>query len=195
MPVRVVVGLGNPGPRYAQTRHNLGFRVVDLVGRRWGVSWSTTPVAAIATGPSHPALVKPLRFMNRSGEALSTVLTSRDVAPEDVLVVVDDVDLPLGTLRLRPSGGPGTHNGMRDLCDHLGSGFARLRLGVRGEDPWDDLAGYVLEEFGDAEIPVVDTMVSAAGDAIELICREGVQVAMNRVNRRIPPETDPEPAG
>jgi len=189
--IRLVAGLGNPGPRYTHTRHNLGFRVVDLVGRRWGVSWTTTPVAAVATRGRHPVLVKPLGYMNRSGEALSVVLEEHAISTEDMLVVVDDVDLPLGTLRLRPSGGPGTHNGMRDLCEHLGTEFARLRLGVCGEAPWDDLAAYVLEGFQDVEAPVVERMVAAAADAIELACRDGVESAMNRVNRRVPLSADP----
>lgn len=195
MAVRLVAGLGNPGPRYAHTRHNLGFRVVDLVGRRWGVSWSTTPCAAIATSARHPVLVKPLGYMNRSGEALSAVLTGHEISAEDALVVVDDVDLPLGTLRLRPSGGPGTHNGMRDLCEHLGTGFPRLRLGVRGEAPWDDLAAYVLSGFEDAEAPAVERVLTAAADAIELVCRDGVEAAMNRVNRRVPRQTERDPGG
>ncbi len=195
MAIRLVAGLGNPGPRYAHTRHNLGFRVVDLVGRRWGVPWSITPVAAIATGARHPVLVKPLGYMNRSGEALSAVLTDHDIPVEDVLVVVDDVDLPLGTLRLRASGGPGTHNGMRDLCDHLGTAFARLRLGVRGKALWDDLAAYVLDRFEDDEVSTVERMVTAAAAAIEQICDDGVEAAMNRVNQRVPAQTDPGPSG
>lgn len=193
MPIDLVAGLGNPGPRYAYTRHNLGFRVVELVARRWGGTWSESRMSAVARVTSRPALMKPLTFMNRSGSAVAAVMVDRGLVPEDVLVVVDDVDLPLGSLRLRPAGGPGTHNGMRDLCAHLGDGFARLRLGVRGEDPWDDLAAYVLEGFAGNEFPTVERMVAAAADAVELVCRDGIAAAMQQVNRRVTADAEPGP--
>jgi PTH1 family peptidyl-tRNA hydrolase len=129
--------------------------------------------------------------MNRSGDAVGALVAERGLEAAAVLVVVDDIDLGIGSLRLRPSGGPGTHNGLRDICDAIGTGFARLRLGIRGADPLGDLADYVLAPFPGTEIEDVEIMLDRAVDAVECACREGLTVAMNLYNRR--PETSEEP--
>jgi PTH1 family peptidyl-tRNA hydrolase len=126
--------------------------------------------------------------MNRSGTAARRLLADFEVQAEDMLVVVDDVDLPLGALRLRISGGPGTHNGLRDLCDALGTGFPRLRVGVGGAEDGVDLADYVLSPFSPDERPRADAAVQRAADAVDVVLRDGFERAMNQYNR--PPMAD-----
>jgi PTH1 family peptidyl-tRNA hydrolase len=121
--------------------------------------------------------------MNRSGEAVEWLLAQLGMSVTSMLVVVDDVDLPLGALRLRRSGGPGTHNGLRNVCERIGSDFLRLRLGVRGSDPWDDLAEYVLSPFEVDEESKLAPMIGHAADAVEAVMQDGVELAMNRFNR------------
>ena len=186
MSIELVLGLGNPGPRYAETRHNVGFRVVDELASRRGLgSWerySLSDLRSLAVGAGVIG-AKPLTFMNRSGAALAWLLERFSLEPEQVLVVVDDIDLPIGRLRLRKHGGPGTHNGLRDLCEVAGRAFPRLRVGVRGEEVWDDLAGYVTAPFEDHEIETVTGAVARAADAVEAVIADGLDAAMNRFNR------------
>jgi len=186
MAVELVVGLGNPGEEYAETRHNVGFRVVQDVARRHGVSaWidrCASELAVVAVGRL-VVLARPLTYMNRSGAAARQLLAEFQVAPESMLVVVDDVDLPLSSLRLRRSGGPGTHNGLRDLCEKVGTGFPRLRVGVRGEDLSSDLAAYVLSPFAAAETAAAREMIAQAADAVESALRHDFEEVMNVFNR------------
>lgn len=192
MTVELVVGLGNPGPQYADTRHNVGYRVVERLGLRHDASWERRRECLVAVLSDGRWLIRPTTFMNRSGDAVGALVAERGLEAAAVLVVVDDIDLGIGSLRLRPSGGPGTHNGLRDICDAIGTGFARLRLGIRGADPLGDLADYVLAPFPAAEIEDVETMLDRAVEAVECACREGIAVAMNLYNRR--PESSPDPA-
>ena len=186
MSIEVVLGLGNPGPRYAETRHNVGFRVVDELDRRRGFGfWDQHPLC-----DSRPLAIggwvigaKPLTFMNRSGAALEWLIDRYSLEPAQILVVVDDVDLPVGRLRLRKNGGPGTHNGLRDLCDVAGNAFPRLRVGVRGDVVWDDLAAYVTRPFAEDEAEIVAEAISRAADAVEAVITEGLDAAMNEFNR------------
>jgi PTH1 family peptidyl-tRNA hydrolase len=190
--VELVIGLGNPGQRYAGTRHNVGFEVVEALRRRRGAGdWERRQdyETAVIVEQRAVVLARPLRFMNRSGSVTAALLSELGLDPSTLLVVVDDVDLPLGTLRMRPSGGPGTHNGLRDICDLIGCGFPRLRVGVRGEGPVGDLAEYVLSPFEPDEIERARAMALRAGDAAELAIREGIERAMNRFNRAAEPET------
>jgi len=187
MTIDLVLGLGNPGEDYAPTRHNVGFRVVEEVARRRGLSdWLQRPSCelAVITVGRLVLLARPLTFMNRSGEAARWLLDELGLTPETMLVVVDDVDLPLETLRLRRSGGPGTHNGLRDLCEDVGNGFPRLRVGVRGTDMTGDLADYVLSPFIDDDAVTADGVVARAADAVEMALREGFESAMNVYNRQ-----------
>ncbi len=184
--IELVVGLGNPGERYAATRHNMGFLVVDaLAGRLGAAPWSRFARCELTSAPmgARLLLARPLSYMNRSGAAVAWLLEHLDLTPPQMLVVVDDVDLALGSLRLRRSGGPGTHNGLRDVCDRVGGSFPRLRLGVRGGAGWQDLADYVTSPFDDDERPVVDQLVSRAADAVEACVRDGLEQAMARFNR------------
>jgi PTH1 family peptidyl-tRNA hydrolase len=182
-----VVGLGNPGERYRRTRHNAGFMVVDALaaragaagGREEGDAWVTE---AQVVG-EEVRLVKPLGFMNRSGIAVAPLLESWGVIPEDLIVVVDDVALELGTLRVRERGSHGGHNGLRSLIDVLGTDeFVRIRVGVRKGDLPEDLAGYVLAEFPPEDVLVVQEVVGLAADAVACILKYGTAETMNRFN-------------
>ena len=186
MAISAVLGLGNPGVRYAPTRHNIGFKVVDELKRRharghWVRRANCEMVVAEIGGLV--VLARALTFVNRSGEAADRLLSFFDFRSDDILVVVDDVDLGLGRLRLRPSGGPGTHNGMRSLCQSVGRGFPRLRVGVRGGEVRGSLADYVLAPFAPDEIDRVEETVSRAADAAEAALREGLSRAMSVFNR------------
>jgi PTH1 family peptidyl-tRNA hydrolase len=192
--LRLVVGLGNPGPEYEATRHNAGFRVVERLASRRGIAlrreaslharFGLGRVAGAPTG-----LLAPETWMNRSGLAVEAALDAHPLDPEtELLVVYDDLDLPFGRLRLRPRGGPGGHNGLADVQERLGrSDFPRLRFGIgrppAGVDPID----YVLAPWSGDEAAALEGRLDAACDAIELAFAEGVRVAMNRVNAA-PPE-------
>jgi len=191
MIIDLVLGLGNPGVDYRVTRHNIGFRVIEEVARRHGVSdWEQRPSCelAVITAGRFVLLSRPLTYMNRSGEAMRWLLEEFGLTPESILVVVDDVDLPLANLRLRRSGGPGTHNGLRSLCEGVGTGFPRLRVGVRGDDMTGDLADYVLSSFAEEEADAAKATVERAADAVESVLSGGFEAAMNVYNR--PPTTD-----
>jgi peptidyl-tRNA hydrolase, PTH1 family len=188
---RVVVGLGNPGPEYADTRHNLGFRCVDALARQFAAKWHDRKseldclVAVIrpASKDAPLVLIKPLTFMNRSGTAVRAVLDRLGVAAERCLIVYDDMDLPFGTLRLRERGSPGTHNGMRSVVAGLETaGIPRLRIGIsqatRGE-----AISHVLSEFAPEERQAVDDLVGRAAAACLDWALHGASVAMNRYNK------------
>jgi len=183
--MRFVVGLGNPGERYRRTRHNVGYMVVDTLskgatpGREQDGAW----VAPAELGGEPALLVKPLTFMNRSGVPLASLLSSHQGNPQDLLVVLDDVALELGTLRIRERGSHGGHNGLRSIIDVVGSDeFPRIRVGIRQGDLPDDLAEYVLSDFPEEQVLVVQEMVGQAADAAECLVREGAAAAMNRFN-------------
>ena len=187
MAIDLVLGLGNPGPQYAGTRHNVGFEVAAEVLRRRGrEEWiQRFPCELAVIAPGRMVVVaRPLVYMNRSGTAARRLLAEFEVQAENMLVVVDDVDLPLGVLRLRASGGPGTHNGLRDLCDALGTDFPRLRIGVGGAEPGADLAEYVLAQFSPDEHALAAAAVRRAADAVEVAMRDGLGRAMNTYNRK-----------
>jgi PTH1 family peptidyl-tRNA hydrolase len=185
--MRFVVGLGNPGERYRRTRHNIGYMVVDALAARAGVrkggevaeAW----VAPAEVGGQEALLVKPVTFMNRSGIAVDRLLSLKGGGPQDLVVVLDDVALDLGRIRVRERGSHGGHNGLRSLIEVLGTEeFPRLRLGIRKGEPEDDLADYVLAPFPDDDVLLVQEAVGRAADAVECVVREGVGVAMNRFN-------------
>lgn len=161
--------------------------MVDEMARRHADSgWVRRALSQVTTTRLGPRLLlaKPLTFMNRSGEAVHRLLDLLDIEPAQMLVVVDDIDLPLGTLRLRPSGGPGTHNGLRDICHRIGESFPRLRVGVRGDGRIDDLATYVLSPFADDEQTRLPELVARAADAVEAAVVNGLDCAMACFNRR-----------
>ena len=187
MTIEAVIGLGNPGAEYAATRHNVGFKVIDeLAGRLAAGQWRLryrSQVAATA-GPPPILLVKPRTFMNLSGLAVTALCAGEGVEPERCLLVVDDVELPLGQLRLRARGGSGTHNGLRSVVDSVGEEFPRLRLGICGEEPWEDLAAYVLSPFSEDEAAGAGTMVRRAADCVEAVLTEGMERAASVFNAR-----------
>ena len=182
--MKAIVGLGNPGPTYAGTRHNVGFDVVDLVAQRWGLAlrpWKS--VADLGVDASRGVvLLEPTTFMNLSGDAVGRVASFHRIDPADVLVVVDEVQLPLGRLRIRRSGSAGGHNGLKSIIQHIGEGFPRLRVGVGRGRPDGDLAAHVLARFGRDERDTVATAVSRAADAVEQFVEQGLEAAMNAFN-------------
>jgi peptidyl-tRNA hydrolase, PTH1 family len=185
MDIAALVGLGNPGAEYAESRHNAGFMVVDEMARRWRLDgWRSRYRARIVRRPGgRPTLlVKPQTFMNGSGEAVALVCAGEELEPAQCLILVDDVELPLGQLRLRERGGPGTHNGLRSVVDAVGEEFPRLRLGICGERPWGDLAEYVTAPFEQGEQEAVTAMVKRAADCIEAALRVGIPRAATQFN-------------
>jgi peptidyl-tRNA hydrolase, PTH1 family len=184
--MRLVVGLGNPGDRYRRTRHNVGFMVVDELAARTGARGhesGDTWVAEMEVDGEPVWLVKPLTFMNRSGVAADRVLALTQTGPADLVVVVDDVALELGSLRIRERGSHGGHNGLRSLIDVLGTDdFPRVRVGVRKGDLPEELAGYVLAEFPKEDVLVVQEVVGWCADAVQTLIKEGAAVAMTRYN-------------
>ena len=188
--MKLIVGLGNPGAEYHATRHNVGFDVVDEVARRWQIAFQSAPADAVLaktypTADSEPVLLaKPLTFMNRSGQAVGELQRYFRIELADLLVVTEDVHLPLGRLRARRQGSAGGHNGLRSVIDCLGTqGFSRLRVGVGRGDPRGRLAGRVLSLFDPDERPVIDDAMGRAAEAIELFVDEGIEPVMNRFNR------------
>jgi len=186
--VRIVVGLGNPGRRYQGTRHNIGFAVADEVARRGQAVFESgrgeTLTARVGRGPAALLVVKPLTMMNLSGEAVAAVAGFYKVEPSAMLVAADDVNLPLGRLRLRAGGTAGGHNGFKSIIASLGTEeFPRLRVGVGRGDPRRDLADHVLAVFDDDERNEVDRAIARAADAVETFLAEGIEAAMNRYNR------------
>jgi PTH1 family peptidyl-tRNA hydrolase len=182
--MRAVVGLGNPGSQYKGTRHNVGFEVVDELARRWSVAlkkWKTTADTVVVRSRD-VVLVEPRTFMNNSGDAVAGIMAFHRIDPTDVLVVVDEVQLPLGRLRLRRSGSAGGHNGLKSVIESVGDAFPRLRIGVgRGDAQWD-LADHVLSRFAAEERPVIASALVRAADAVEVFIDAGIEAAMNQFN-------------
>jgi PTH1 family peptidyl-tRNA hydrolase len=184
--MKVVVGLGNPGAKYDGTRHNVGYAVVDYLAAAPGASRPRArfeaEVVELAEGGASFLLVKPQTFMNLSGRSVRQVLDFYKVPVEDLLVVCDDISLPLGKLRARARGSHGGHNGLRNIQDHLGTqDYARLRIGVDAPRH-DDAVDHVLGRFRPGERPVIEEAVAAAARAVLLWARDGVAACMNRVN-------------
>ena len=184
--MKLIVGLGNPGRKYAGTRHNVGFDVLDLLSERHRLEWESGPADALVTRwrLEGALLAKPLTFMNLSGFAAGDLLRFYKIDPVDMLVVVDDANLELGRLRARAFGSAGGHNGLKSLIEQLGDSFSRLRVGVGRGDSRRDLADHVLAKFDEEERSVVEEAVGRAADASELFVREGIGPVMNRFNRR-----------
>jgi PTH1 family peptidyl-tRNA hydrolase len=194
--VKLIVGLGNPGREYRDTRHNVGFMVVDEIAKRHDLSMamapSQVPDAFLAKkyGADPLLVAKPLTFMNRSGEAVAALARYYDIAAGDLLVVVDEAALPFGRLRARARGSAGGHNGLKSVIERLGTTeFPRLRLGVGRGDARRDLADHVLSTFEADELPALGEFITRAADAAEMFAAEGIAKVMNTYN---PGATDPD---
>ena len=187
--MKVIAGLGNPGAEYANTPHSIGFEVVDAVARGIGASWkgSSSFKGELATGllgGVKVLLVKPQTYMNLSGECVSPVLKYHNATINDLLVVSDDIDLPVGRLRIRKGGSAGGHNGLKSVIERTGSSdFVRLRIGV-GRDPRSrsNVIGHVLGKFSPEDRQAMDEVVATAAEAVGAIENENLETAMNRYN-------------
>jgi len=194
----LVVGLGNPGAKYARNRHNIGFQVIDQLAAKHGLpAWKTgkggeTTTGAITTerGRERAVLLKPMEFMNLSGFAVQRTAVFHHIEPDQILVAHDEIDLALGLVRLKRGGGHGGHNGLRSMMEQLGGGaFARLRMGV-GRDPrvppgaGDAVAGWVLSDFPSTHGDTVTAMIKAGCEDIETVLALGIGPAMNQHNAR-----------
>jgi PTH1 family peptidyl-tRNA hydrolase len=185
--VKLIVGLGNPGSEYRDTRHNIGFLVIDELARRWNTAASREQFEALIVKTMFDGapvmLAKPLTFMNLSGHAVSALAGYYKVEPADLLALTDDVALPLGRLRARREGGAGGHNGLKSLIEQLGTqSFPRLRIGVGRGDDRRDLADHVLGRFEADERDTVSAAVLRAADATEVFLRDGIERVMNAFN-------------
>jgi len=192
---RLIVGLGNPGPKYDRTRHNIGFEIVDALAKSFpGISLTENKrfqgeVGEFRSGGDRTVLIKPTTFMNNSGQAVRAVLDWYKLDAGSVLVVYDDMDLPTGKLRMRLSGGAGGHNGMKSIISHLGTKeFPRLRVGIgsteKGEARDSAVVSHVLGRFAPEDRKIVDAVIPMAVDAIDLSLRKGVERSMNLYNGR-----------
>jgi PTH1 family peptidyl-tRNA hydrolase len=195
--VHLIAGLGNPGPRYRGTYHNIGFEVVDELARRGGAAFGSSPAdaltARVRSATQDVLLVKPLTFMNLSGRAIGDLQRFYKIDPGDLLVVFDDVHLPPGRLRLRSGGSAGGHNGLKSVIEHVGSdAVPRLRVGVGRGDPQRDLASHVLARVPADEAGMLHDAAILAADAVEVFVASGILEAMNRYNNRGPAQPGDE---
>ncbi|HET6567579.1 MAG TPA: aminoacyl-tRNA hydrolase [Rhodothermales bacterium] len=186
---RLIIGLGNPGADYEGTRHNIGFAVVRALAERAGIPLRQEGAHVLAGFGSFRGrsvgLVKPLTYMNRSGTAAQAMLTRFGLRPEDVIVVVDDINLPVGAVRIRQSGSAGGHNGIQDIIDRFHTDdFPRIRIGVGNNYPRGRQVQYVLERFPEEDQPVMAEAVEKASEAAITFVTEGLVTAMNRFNKK-----------
>ncbi|HHX64769.1 MAG TPA: aminoacyl-tRNA hydrolase [Chloroflexi bacterium] len=187
-PSFLVVGLGNPGRRYERNRHNIGFQCVDHLARQYGIEWRRSrfnaQIADLHIGAHRVLLVKPLTFMNSSGEAVAAVSHWYKIPPERILVIYDDLDLPLARIRLRPGGSSGGHNGIASIIERLGSaGFARLRIGI-GRPVHGDPTDYVLNDFDRDQEPLIHAVYDVIDEIVRCVLDKGIREAMNSYNGR-----------
>ncbi len=185
--MRVIVGLGNPGAQYAHTRHNVGFMCVDRVSRLHNIPFSDRrQLAAMGTGcieGQEVVLAKPRTFMNRSGEAVRYLLQRFSAKPSDLVVIYDDMDLPLGKIRIRPKGSSGGHRGVESIIGATGTqDFARIRVGVGRPLGTEGAVNHVLARFSREEEPVVQEAIDRVAEAVRVLLKDGIEAAMNRFN-------------
>ena len=187
--MRLIVGLGNPGPEYQWTPHNLGFLAVDELANRGGIRVER-PEAKALVGLGRVAgeeviLAKPLTYMNLSGISVRDLLEKYELAPENLLAIWDEVQLPWGAIRIHAEGSAGSHNGAKSLVSVLGTpAFSRLRLGCGPDHPLESRKEYVLRPMKKAELEIAAEMIADAGDAVEILLGKGIAAAMNKYNRR-----------
>lgn len=188
--MKVIVGLGNPGKKYENTRHNIGFAAIDYIAEKEGININTGKHKALV-GSGYidgvkVLLVKPQTFMNLSGESLRPIMDFYKLEPEDFLVIFDDIDLDVGRIRIRRKGSAGGHNGIKSIISHLGSmEFPRIKIGVGAKPPGYDLADYVLGHFSKAEQSQMEDGFDRAADAARMIVAGDIGGAMSRYNRKM----------
>ena len=190
--MKLIVGLGNPGDEYRDTRHNVGFMVADTIATRHALGWRHRNQVLLAKnfGVDAFLVAKPLTYMNRSGDVVGELMRYYGVGPEDLLVIVDEAALPFGRLRARARGSAGGHNGLKSIIERLETTeFARLRLGVGRGDPRRDLADHVLTRFEPGERAELEAFIARAADAAEMFAVDGIEKVMNQYN---PDATAPE---
>ena len=185
--MKIIVGLGNPGTEYENTRHNLGYKVIDKLSEELGIEVDKNKFTANygykTINGEKIILLKPLTYMNLSGDSVIQVANYYKVDSKDIIVIYDDIDIQVGKIRIKPSGGPGTHNGMRDIVKKLSkSDFVRVRVGSGSSNMGNNLADYVLSNFRKEEIPAISEAIKTAKDSVLLILNEGVESAMNKYN-------------
>ena len=185
--MRLIIGLGNPGPQYRNTRHNIGFQCVDLMARKWAISSPERRAKAVISRGQQAGkelvLAKPRTFMNNSGEGVSYLLTRFAASLDDLLIIYDDMELPLGRLRIRRSGSDGGHNGVRSIISALHTeSFPRIRLGIGCPPENQDSVDYVLGRFSKEDSIVIAQAVETVVNAVECWLEEGIDITMNRFN-------------
>jgi len=188
---KLIVGLGNPGRQYEDTRHNVGFMLLDRMAHLEGASFQSVPrwQSHTAKLPGGTLLLKPQTFMNLSGRALQQVMSFHKWTSDEILVVYDDVALPLGTLRFREKGSAGGHNGIKSILQHLGSdAFSRLKIGIGSSQP-GEMVGHVLGKFSPEERPLLENTLATALEAVQLARSQGIATAANRYHTRSNPPT------
>jgi PTH1 family peptidyl-tRNA hydrolase len=190
LPLRIIVGLGNPGPEHQVTRHNAGFWFVDLLARRHGGEFRdyrkySGETARINIADREIMLLKPTTYMNRSGLSIRQVSDFFKIAPEEILVAHDELDLPVGTVRLKQGGGHGGHNGLRDTIAHIGEAFWRLRLGIGHPGNKAEVIDYVLTRAPRTEEDLILETISTTADVMPLLLEQGAERAMTRLHSRV----------
>jgi PTH1 family peptidyl-tRNA hydrolase len=196
--LKLIVGLGNPGTEYARTRHNAGFQLADELAARHGASFRSEPrhrgeLARARIGTSELWLLKPMSYMNHSGDALQSVASFYKVPLESVLVAYDELDFPAGVVRLKQGGGAAGHNGLRDVIAQMGDGFWRVRIGIGHPGDRSQVLDYVLGRPPAEEAQLIRLGVQAAADIVPVMIAEGAQLAMNRLHSREPQPPAPQP--
>ena len=189
LPLRIIVGLGNPGPEHQVTRHNVGFWFVDLLARRHGGEFRdyrkySGETARVTIDGQELILLKPTTYMNRSGLSVRQISDFYKIAPDDILVAHDELDLPVGSVRLKNGGGHGGHNGLRDTIAHIGENFWRLRLGIGHPGNKAEVIDYVLTRAPRVEEDVILDAVNTAADSVPLILEQGAERAMTKLHNR-----------
>ncbi len=197
--MKLIVGLGNPGIKYQFTPHNIGFLAIDRIAEQCGVMVDNRHCKALTArtriGNEEVLLAKPETYMNLSGMSVLELVRKYEVDPQqDLIVIYDELDLPLGSIRIRARGSSAGHNGMQSIIDALGTPeVARIRLGIAPDHPVKDGGGYVLGQFKKSQLPRLDELLDLAAQTVNVILAEGIAVAMNRFNRKIKPEEAGEP--
>src|SRR5262252_2026401 len=197
-PLKLIVGLGNPGTEYARTRHNAGFQFIEELARRHEALFRSEPrhraeLARVRIGEGELWLLKPMNYMNRSGDPVRSVASFYKVPLSSILVAYDELDFPAGVVRLRQGGGAAGHNGLRDVIAQMGDGFWRLRLGIGHPGDRSQVLDYVLGRPQAEEAQLIRNAILAAADTVPVLLAEGAQLAMNLLHSREPPATPADP--